>query len=150
MRNSSSSSRVSSRSPTPSPSKCRSSTKKSPNISNSQSFDEDKVSADAFYAFIRYLGKHVFIVVISIIFGIFAGLSSSSLLPFLARILLIGFTFYLINLIFYKKGAKMSTQTFLTAFIVIAGTYFIVSCPLSYYIPSLILMAFCSYLYYRL
>ena len=150
MRSSGSSSRISSRTPSPSPSLSRHSSKNSPKMSRSSANMDDQISTERFFAFIRYLGKHVFIVVLSIIFGIFSGLSASSLLPFLSRVLLLAATLYTINFIFYKKGARAITETFFTAFIVISGTYFIVSCPINYFIPSLLLMAFCSYLYYYL
>lgn len=150
MRSSSSSSRISSRSPTPSPSPRRSSPRNTPNIPHSSSMMDDQISTERFFSFIRYLGKHVFVVFLSIIFGIFSGLSSGSLLHFLVRIFLLSLTLYLINFFFYKKGAKVITETFFTAFIVIACTFFIVSCPYDYYVPSLLLMVLCSYLYYRL
>lgn len=149
MRNSSNSSRISSRSPSPSP--IRSSSKKSQSkLPHSPSNVDDQISSERFFAFIRYLGKHVFIVVLSIIFGIFSGLSHSSLLHFIGRIILLIVILYLINLVFYKKGAQVLTETFFTAFLVISATYFVVTCPFDYFIPSLIFMVFCSYLYYIL
>ena len=102
MRSSGSSSRISSRTPSPSPSLSRHSSKNSPKMSRSSANMDDQISTERFFAFIRYLGKHVFIVVLSIIFGIFSGLSASSLLPFLSRVLLLAATLYTINFIFYN------------------------------------------------
>lgn len=158
MRSSGKSPRISSRSPSsssshspsPSPTFKQKSPKDSEKLTRSPSVVDDKISSERFFGFIRYLGKHVFIVVLSIIFGIYSGLSLSPPFPFFGRVLLLALTLYGINFIFYKKGAQVITETFFTAFIVISGTYFIVSCPNSHFIPSLLLMVFCSYLYYLL
>ena len=111
---------------------------------------EDQISTEHFFQLIHHLGKHVIIVVLSVIFGIFSGLTSTSIAQFFFRLILLILSFYLINFIFYKKGARVISETFLIAFCVISCVYFIVSCPFLFFIPCLFFCAICSYLYYIL
>ena len=111
--------------------------------------DEQRAMED-YISVLHHLGRHVFVVLISIIFGIFAGLSSSSLFSFIIRIFMLAAAIYTINFAYYKCGGRSITETFLTAFSVVSCTYFIVSCPFSYFLPTMALCAVVAIIYFKL
>jgi hypothetical protein len=87
------------------------------------------------------IGARMFLALSTILFAIFSYHSYTSLLNFGGRMILVIGTVYGIIFLFYGKGGRHITETFIVSFAVIGVTYFLVHCPIAYFVTALVLCA---------